>query len=106
MICPSENAEMREVKVESHYGQTELLDQCPVCGGIWFDYLELYAAKQGQGEKIELLNDDALRTNSLIEKSGLLCPRDAARLVHFDDPSFLKNIIIARCPVCSGFWLN
>jgi len=106
MICPNENVEMREVKVESHYGQTVVLDQCPICGGIWFDYLELYAAKQGQAEKIELLNADALRTNSLIEKSELLCPRDSAKLVHFDDPSFPKTIIIARCPVCNGFWLN
>ena len=106
MICPNENVKMQQVKVESHYGQTVMLDQCPKCGGIWFDHFELYSVKQGQAEKIELLNVDALRTNSLIEKSELLCPRDSVNLVHFNDPFFPKTIIIARCPVCNGFWLN
>ena len=106
MICPNENVEMQQVKVESHYGQTVMLDQCPGCGGIWFDQFELSAVKQGQAEKIESLNVDALRTTSSIEKTELLCPRDSATLVHFNDPFFPKTIIIARCPVCNGFWLN
>ena len=53
MKCPNENAEMQQVKVESHYGQTVILDQCPKCGGIWFDSLELYSVKQGQAEIID-----------------------------------------------------
>ncbi len=106
MICPNENIKMQQVKVESHYGQTVMLDQCPKCGGIWFDRLELYSVKQGQAEKIELLNVDTLRTPSLIENYELLCPRDSVKLVHFSDPFFPKDIIIAHCPVCNGFWLN
>ena len=106
MICPNENIEMQQIKVESNYGQTVILDQCPKCGGIWFDRLELYSVKQGQAEKIELLNVDTLRTSSLMEDSELTCPRDSVKLVHFSDPFFPKDIIIARCPVCNGFWLN
>ena len=106
MKCPNENAEMQQVKVESHYGQTVILDQCPECGGIWFDSLELYSVKQGQAEIIDLLSADSLRASSLIEKSDLLCPKDSVKLVNFNDPVFPKDIIIARCPVCNGFWLN
>jgi Zn-finger nucleic acid-binding protein len=106
MICPNESIEMRQVKVESHYGQTVILDQCPKCGGIWFDRFELYSVKQGQAEKIDLLNVDTLRTSTLVKNSELLCPRDSVKLVHFSDPFFPEGIIISRCPVCSGFWLN
>ena len=106
MICPNENIEMKQIIVESHYGQTVILDQCPECGGIWFDCFELYSVKQGQAENIELLNVDTLRASSLIENHELLCPRDSVKLDHFSDPFFPEDIIVARCPVCNGFWLN
>ena len=106
MICPNENTEMRQVKVESHYGEWVVLDQCPGCGGIWFDYFELYMVKHGQSDKIELLDADILWTPSAIENSDLVCPRDHAKLVRFIDPFFPKDIIIVRCPACNGFWLN
>ena len=106
MLCPNENIEMQQVKVESHYGQTVILDQCARCGGIWFDNSELYMAKQGEAAKIELLDANTLRTPTAIENSELLCPRDRVKLVRFIDLLFPKDIIIARCPVCNGFWLN
>jgi uncharacterized protein len=106
MICPNENIEMQPVKVESHYGQSVILDQCPGCGGIWFDKLELYELKQGQADSLEALNVDILRSPSLIENSELTCPRDHAKLIQFIDPYFPKEIIIERCPVCDGLWLN
>jgi Zn-finger nucleic acid-binding protein len=106
MNCPNENTEMQQVKVESHYGQTVLLDQCPKCGGIWFDHLELYSVKQGQAEKIDLLSTDALQSSSLIENNDLHCPRDSVKLEYFSDAYFPEDIILARCPACNGFWLN
>jgi Zn-finger nucleic acid-binding protein len=106
VICPNERVEMQVVKAESHYGQTVILDQCPQCGGLWFDESELYTVKQGQADRIESLNIGLLRSSSVIRSEELLCPRDQARLVRFSDPFFPKSIIIARCAVCSGFWLN
>ncbi len=106
MICPNENIEMHQVKIESHYGLPVILEQCKRCGGIWFDKLELFMAKQGQAEKIELLDSEILSTPSTIEKSKLICPRDQAELVRFTDRDFPKSIIVERCPVCDGFWLN
>jgi Zn-finger nucleic acid-binding protein len=106
MICPNDGTEMTQVKAESHYGQTVILDQCPGCGGIWFDHFELYKAKQGEADKIELLNADGLRTSTSIENRELVCPKDRVKLVRFQDVLFPKDIVIARCPVCNGFWLN
>jgi Zn-finger nucleic acid-binding protein len=106
MNCPNENIEMKQVKVETHYGQTVILDQCPTCGGIWFDNLELFKTKQGQAEKIDLVDVDILCSSSQIKKTDLFCPKDNTKLVHFTDRFFPKEIILARCPACSGFWLN
>jgi Zn-finger nucleic acid-binding protein len=106
LICPNDNIEMQPVRAESHYGQTVVLDQCPKCGGIWFDSFELYMAKQGQADKIELLDPNILRTPSIIEKPKLVCPRDQSDLVRFIDPFFPKELIIVRCSLCNGFWLN
>jgi len=97
---------MQPVKAESHYGQTVILDQCPSCGGIWFDDFELHRTKQGQSDKIELLDPAILRTPADVQNSDLLCPRDRTKLVRFTDPFFPRDIIIARCPACNGFWLN
>lgn len=106
MICPNENVEMRQVGIESHYGQLITLEQCPECGGIWFDESELFRAKQGEAQKIELLDSAILRTPSKIEKTVLLCPRDKTELTRFNDRYFPKGIILERCPLCSGIWLN
>jgi Zn-finger nucleic acid-binding protein len=106
MICPNENVEMHQVRIESHYGQPIILEQCKGCGGIWFDESELFSAKQGEAEKIELLDSEILRTPSKIEKSVLKCPRDQAELFWFNDRYFPKGIILERCPSCNGIWLN
>lgn len=106
MKCPNEHIEMQQVKLKSHYGQTVLLDQCPACGGIWFDHLELYSVKQGQAETVDSLSADTLRTSTPIENSDLLCPKDSAKLENFKDAYFPEDIVLARCPACNGFWLN
>ena len=106
MNCPNDNTEMHQVKILSHYGQSLFLEQCEHCGGIWFDESELYRAKQGEAEKIESLNSEILLTPSQIDSVQLLCPKDGAKLFHFTDNNFPKDIILERCPKCEGFWLN
>jgi Zn-finger nucleic acid-binding protein len=106
MLCPNDNAEMHQVKIESHYGQPLFLDQCEICGGIWFDELELYKARQGEAEKIETLNSEILLTPTLMENKIHLCPKDQAKLFRFTDKYFPAGIIVERCPKCDGFWLN
>jgi len=97
---------MYEVIVESHYSLPIAIDQCPTCGGIWFDKSELFMAKSGEAGKIDSLDSGLLATPSVIQTSKLVCPRDKAELVRFSDRFFPSDIILVRCPVCGGMWLN
>jgi Zn-finger nucleic acid-binding protein len=106
MFCPVDKIEMHRVKIISHYGQPIELDQCEICGGIWFDQSELFRAKQGEAEKTELLDINILKNPSMIENPRLVCPRDQTVLYQFNDRYFPKDIILARCPKCGGIWLN
>lgn len=106
MFCPVDKIEMRRVKIVSHYGQPIELDQCEICGGIWFDESELFRAKQGEAEKIELLDINILKKPSMVKNSTLTCPRDQKVLHRFTDRYLPKDIILARCPTCKGIWLN
>jgi Zn-finger nucleic acid-binding protein len=106
MICPNDHAEMHQVKIIANYGQPLFLDQCEVCGGIWFDESELYRAKQGEAGKIDSLDEAILILNSAVENHDHNCPKDGAILSRFNDKNFPANLIVERCPVCDGFWLN
>jgi uncharacterized protein len=106
MICPNDHIEMRQVRVESHYGLPVILEQCQSCGGIWFDQFELYSIKSAQAEKIELLDSEILSCPAQVAGSKLVCPRDQNTLIQFSDINFPKEIIVERCPRCNGFWLN
>ena len=106
MLCPNDGTEMHPVRVESHYGQPVILEQCRLCGGIWFDQFELYSVRPGQAQKIELLDSDILACPVCFENSEFVCPCDGFVLLPFSDINFPKEISVARCPECSGFWLN
>jgi len=106
MKCPNDNSVMYQVKIEGHYGQPILLEQCKECGGIWFDETELFGARHGEAEKIEVFDSKSLWTPTNIEKRLLRCPLDQSELFRFKDRYFLKGIILERCPSCNGIWLN
>jgi len=106
MKCPNDNAELYQVKIESHYGQPILLEQCKECGGIWFDETELFSARNGEAEKIEVFDSKSLWTPTNMERRVLRCPLDESELFRFRDRYFLKGIILERCPSCNGIWLN
>jgi Zn-finger nucleic acid-binding protein len=106
MLCPYDNAELYEVRIESHYGQPLFLEQCKSCGGIWFDKTELYKAKHGEAEKVELLDAEGFRTQSEIHNARFLCPKDQSELLQFTDKFFPVEIIVERCGICDGFWLQ
>src|SRR4030042_4606198 len=106
MLCPNDNAEMRRVQIASHYGGPIFVDQCEKCGGIWFDASDLFRAKQGEAEKIEVVNTEILRTPSTIENSSLICPRAQTAMNRFTDKYFPQDIVLVRCPSCHGIWIN
>jgi Zn-finger nucleic acid-binding protein len=106
MNCPNDNNCLHPVSVRSHYGRPIVLEQCGECGGIWFDESELFCAGKGEAEKIEALDAETLRAPTHISQTVLKCPRDGATLYRFQDRYFPLGIILERCPVCSGIWLN
>jgi len=106
MKCPNDNAEMTQVKIEGHYGQPVLLEQCKECGGIWFDEMKLFSARNGEAEKIEVFDSKNLWTPTNMAKRIRRCPLDQSELFRFKDRYFLKGIILERCPSCNGIWLN
>jgi Zn-finger nucleic acid-binding protein len=106
MKCPNDNTDMCQAKIEGHYGQPILLEQCKECGGIWFDETELFSARNGEAEKIELFDSKSLWTPTIMVKQTLRCPLDKSELFRFKDRYFLKGIILERCPSCNGIWLN
>ena len=106
MKCPNDNAELYQVKIESHYGQPILLEQCKECGGIWFDETELFSARNGEAERIEVFDSKSLWTPTNMERRVLRCPLDESELFRFRDRYSLKSIILERCPSCNGIWLN
>jgi len=97
---------MHHVKIVAHYGQPIVVDQCHRCGGIWFDEAELFRARQGEADRIEMLDAYIARAPSMIEESELLCPRDRAMMLQFVDRYFPQDIILVHCRLCSGIWLN
>jgi len=97
---------MREVRLSSTVGEVFVVDQCPTCGGIWFDRFELYRAKDGESQRLNSFDADAFREPAEMVASIRHCPRDNAELLRFNDRYFPRGIIVERCPKCDGFWLN
>ena len=106
MNCPNDNAPMHQVQITANYGQPLFLDQCDCCGGIWFDESELYRARQGEADKVDLLDTYILTKSTPIVNPVHCCPKDGTNLIRFTDPNFPAGIFVERCPTCTGFWLN
>lgn len=107
MNCPNCHILMNQVQTKSHYEAPIVLNQCPECGGIWFDKGEMFQVKQGEAVKIESpLNAELLTRRSILENSNMLCPKDGKVLDIFKDPLFPKELIVEHCDECGGFWFN
>ncbi len=106
MKCPNEDAAMLEVRLVSNASQAFMVDQCPKCGGIWFDQFELYRAKDAEWQKLDDINAEAFRESTELTSPERQCPRDGAKLVRFSDRYFPSGILVEKCPRCDGFWMN
>lgn len=104
--CPCCGATLKDAYAEANYGRVLLLDQCPACGGVWFDRWELYFVKEDSLTTLAKVDPVLFASeHSCKEKQGE-CPRCAAGLKDFIDPNIPKGASIKRCPSCSGLWLN
>lgn len=107
LTCPECGNGLKQVYAEANYGRILLLDQCDVCGGIWFDNWELYFLKDAEAKRLDAVNINSLLAGSPMQKGSGLCPRcSGAALVPFQDPNLPADSRINRCPRCNGLWLN
>ena len=106
MKCPDCGEKLNKVYTESEYGQAIELNQCPACGGIWFDEWELYPLNQEKAKKIDRLDFEKLHHRSAVKKESKLCPKCGKKLRIFKDPNIPKDFEIETCPKCFGLWLN
>lgn len=105
MHCPNCGSRLKKVVVKSHYGVKIELNQCPCCGGVWCDDLEMHRVSSKSALWLGKL--DAKKLQELVEiKKKLICPKCGNLLKEFKDPFFPKQIKLEHCSQCGGFWLN
>jgi hypothetical protein len=98
---------MDKRKASGHYADTVILDQCPSCGGIWLDDLELFRLDTKSADVVLPVDTLALRAiRGTSEEKDLSCPNDSGRLISFRDPNFPRTLLVESCPTCGGFWMN
>lgn len=100
--CPHCRKEMSHVDMLSHYGINIMIDQCAICGGMWFDNAELYQIDPAESTRADFAQ---LSHNSMFTRE-ITCPNDATPLESFHDPQYPKTLTIKQCPTCFGTWLN
>ena len=105
LSCPVDGATL--VPTEIH---GSVVDQCPICRGIWCDRGELEAivdraaralAKLKRGQKNRkpfVITDENMRKPGLHRS----CPDDGAGLVHRER----HGVAVDLCPLCHGIWLD
>jgi len=104
--CPHCHQPLHLVQTTSHYGAHVHLDQCPRCGGLWFDGTELFEVEHGQVEELEKIDLVKLAAETALSSGALHCPVDGRTMTKFADPHFPSTIDIEVCPHCRGVWLN
>jgi Zn-finger nucleic acid-binding protein len=104
-MCPNGDGRLQRVAARDRQGQPVLIDQCPTCGGIWFDRFELFRVDEKQAAELDRLDSAALRHPAGIAEDPR-CPRCQGQLRVFRDRFLPANIQMLICDECDGLWLN
>ena len=103
--CPVDGAKLVEIE---HYGA--IVDQCPVCSGIWCDKGELETMVDTAARALaKLRRGQANRKPFTLTTPAMravghhrTCPIDGAGLIHRER----HGVAIDLCPLCHGIWLD
>lgn len=98
--CPDCAQPLVRREVASHYGAPIPVEQCPSCGGIWFDDLELYMT--GARDLLAVQPRATTRARAAI----LACPRCQTPLVRAATLGMPADIAIWECGICKGAWVR
>lgn len=104
-VCPQCDMAMQVVQVVSHYEKPFEVEQCPQCGGMWFDAYEHHRVAERDVARLDVLDEKQLATKVCV-KNTLQCPKDDTRLYVFRDIQFPRDIIVESCRTCGGLWFN
>lgn len=106
MNCPNCQTIMNQVKVSSvNLGFFVLFEQCPECGGLWFNRYEMVQVPFQEALKVDAVDEKALQKPVII-RENLLCPIDKLPLLQLKDINIPQNTSISRCRKCEGVWMN
>lgn len=98
MNCPRDGAVLGEVKIEEI-----VVDRCPLCGGIWFDFalLERVLSREVRVLRGLLLERGSAR---MPDEEYLSCPRCTDVLIRMHGTS--QPAKYYGCLTCYGRWLD
>jgi uncharacterized protein len=98
MNCPRDGASLAETQIDEI-----VLDRCPICGGIWYDFgqLERVLSRESRTLKRLLLERGSPR---MPESEYLDCPRCADVLIRVRGSR--HPIDYYSCLTCYGRWVD
>lgn len=98
-ICPVCHIPLVEISMES-----ELVDKCPQCKGIYFDCgeLERIATLVKKFFYVRSTEEEVNTIDEEEHKRKMLCPADQTVMEKFD----IAGTVIDKCPECNGIWLD
>lgn len=85
---------------------SQFMDDCPDCGGTWYDDDELRRAKDAEARVLDWLDFEFWRQEQDFRPSSCAnpCPRCAGALVELRYGR--TEVEIDVCPSCRGIWLD
>ncbi|MBI4425161.1 MAG: zf-TFIIB domain-containing protein [Elusimicrobia bacterium] len=105
MNCPKCRAgKLQGITLKTKQGAALGLDQCSICGGVWFDRGELEGYLSGA---VEVLDSPSLHPKLAVELDHCeaSCPRCAKPLAKSKAPQS-PRIQGDACAACGGLWLD
>ena len=98
MICPRDGASLEEVKVEEI-----VLNRCPLCGGVWFDFALLERALSRESRALKPLMPES-PLEDMPDVEYMTCPRCDDVLIHLHTAEGLTQYY--GCLSCYGRWVD
>jgi Zn-finger nucleic acid-binding protein len=106
-LCPVCHGNMKRIYGSSDKALAVDIDNCPKCGGFWFDNQELFLISAEAAKKY----DTEIRLSKIPESApgvvgDRICPNCQIPLVLLKDPELTKILQLDICPKCMGIWLD
>lgn len=105
MKCPRCNTVEMEVQTRGDGDGKVEVDHCSSCKGLWLDAKELADLDDNFFVDVEEIEFKEVAPTD--EDSSIGCPRcDGAPALGKVRPVNLGDVVLDRCSVCKGFWLD